>query len=80
MLVMSEGAGEGEGGECGGLGLRESKFARNFWGRRPDSPKTLFVAMPTIKIRVRTPARQVMLDVDDGITVADLKKKVSARD
>jgi hypothetical protein len=36
--------------------------------------------MPTIKIRVRTPARQVMLDVDDGITVADLKKKVSARD
>jgi hypothetical protein len=42
--------------------------------------KTHLVAMPTIKIRVRTPARQVMLDVDDGITVADLKKKVSARD
>ena len=49
----------------------------NLWG---ELPKTHLVAMPTIKIRVRTPARQVMLDVDDGITVADLKKKVSARD
>jgi hypothetical protein len=51
----------------------------NLWGEA-DSPKTHLVAMPTIKIRVRTPARQVMLDVDDGITVADLKKKVRARD
>lgn len=32
--------------------------------------------MAPIKVRVRTPARMVMVDVDDGVTIAELKKLV----
>ena len=32
--------------------------------------------MAPIKVRVRTPARMVMVDIDDGVTIADLKKVV----
>ncbi len=32
--------------------------------------------MTKIKVRVRTPARMVMIDVDDSATVSDLKAMV----